>query len=319
MIPRATVGTGVSGAVRYLLSEGKDHKTGEHRTGPKGERSRVEWIGGTGFGFEIESRDDADLARRLMEFAALNQASKTRKCEKDCYHLSLSWRPGEEPTRAQMEEAAHQALAAIGMSNAQAMFVAHNDEKYAHLHIVASKINPATGKAYDLKGDRIELSKWAQKYERDFSGGILCTRREEANQLRDAIAARNAGAVLDLMTQQRSTFKGRDLERVLSKQIKAELERAQFAEKILTHADAVRLSDQAGSHSTRYTTKAVLEAEGQVLHAAGKLAQDKRHEASLAARQGIFALPEFAGISREQTLAVRHATDAEFAGQSRSS
>ena len=86
-----------------------------------------------------------------MEFDALNQASRTRRCEKDCVHLSLAWRPGEKPTREQMEEAARGALDALGMENAKAMFVAHNDEDYAHVHIVASKINPETGRAYDLK------------------------------------------------------------------------------------------------------------------------------------------------------------------------
>jgi hypothetical protein len=49
----------------------------------------VDWFGGIGFGFEIETRDDADLARRIMEFDAQNQASRTRRCELDCVHLSL--------------------------------------------------------------------------------------------------------------------------------------------------------------------------------------------------------------------------------------
>jgi hypothetical protein len=164
VIPRNKVGRGVTGAVRYALGEGNDSATGKRRTEPKGDQSRVAWIGGTGFGFEIESREDADLARRLMEFAALNQTSSTKQCEKDCVHLSLGWRPGEEPTRAQMEEAAHQALKSLGMANARALFVAHSDERYAHMHIVASKINPDTGRAYDIKGDFLKLSKWAEAY-----------------------------------------------------------------------------------------------------------------------------------------------------------
>ena len=42
------------------------------------------------------------------------------------------------------------------MENAKALFVIHNDEAYAHLHIVASKINPATGRAFDLKAKLLE-------------------------------------------------------------------------------------------------------------------------------------------------------------------
>jgi len=209
-----------------------------------------------------------------------------------------------------MEEAAHQALAAIGMANARALFVAHNDEAYRHLHIVASKINPATGRAYDLKGNFLKLSKWAQQYERDFSGGIICTRREENNQMREAVSRRDAGAVLELMTQQRATFKGSDLERALAKQIKSEFERAQFAEKVLTHPDAVKLADEAAGRTTRYTSRAVLEAEGQVLRAAAGLSRADRHQVSLAVRQAILSRPEFAGISREQADAFIHATKA---------
>ena len=54
----------------------------------------------------------------------------------------------------------------MGMGNARALFAAHNDEGYAHLHIVASKINPETGRAYDLKGNYLKLSRWAEEYER---------------------------------------------------------------------------------------------------------------------------------------------------------
>ena len=103
MIPRCTVGKGITGAARYILGEGRDPKTGQLRRKPANAESRVAWIGGIGFGFDIETQDDADLARRIMEFAAQNQASRTRPCEKDCVHLSLGWRPGEKPTIEQME------------------------------------------------------------------------------------------------------------------------------------------------------------------------------------------------------------------------
>ena len=190
--------------------------------------------------------------------------------------MSLGWRPGEQPTRAQMEEAARAALAALGMGNARALFVAHNDESYSHLHIVASKINPDTGRAYDLKGNRLTLSRWAERYERDFSGGIVCLRREEANQLRDAIAKRDAAAILELMAQQRATFTGKQLESVLAKQIKSEFARANFAEKVLSRA--VRLADEAGGKTTRYTTQAILDAERQVIRAADGLARNREHD-----------------------------------------
>ena len=311
MITRCKVGKGITGAVRYILGEGRDPETGELNALADGEETRVDWIGGIGFGFEIETREDADLARRMMEFDAQNQTSRTRRCEMDCVHLSLCWRPGEEPTREQMTAAARDALAAIGMGNCRALFAAHNDEGYSHIHIVASKINPDTGRAYDLKGNYLKLSRWAEAYERQHNGGVVCSRREEANQLRDAIEKRDAGAVIDLMTQQRATFKERDLDRALSKQMKAKPDRDAFIQEILTRPEIVSLADAEGGPVTRYTTKSVLEAEGHVLRAADGLARNNRHEVSESVRANVLGAKEFDGVSREQARAFRHATGPE--------
>lgn len=310
MNPRINVGQGVSGAVRYVFGPGRDPKTGELKAAPADGQSRVDWIGGTGFGFEIKSEADADLARRIMEFDALNQTSRTRRCEQDCVHLSLSWRPGEQPTREQMETAAHSALDVLGMGNAKAIFVAHNDEDYAHVHIVASKINPDTGRAYDLAASWRTLSTWAERYEREH-GGIINTRREVANELRAAIAMRDAAGVLEAMTKQRSTFTGAQLEYALGKEFKNELGRAQFADQILNHAEAVHLSDRPGGPTTRYTTRSVIEAELHVLRAADGLVGSNRHEIPAELRAKVLNGQQFDGITREQARAFRHATGAE--------
>ena len=84
MIPRCKVGKGVTGAVRYILGEGRHPETGDPRKIGPDQISRVDWIGGVNFGFSIENREDAELARRIMEFDALNQTSRTRRCEMDC-------------------------------------------------------------------------------------------------------------------------------------------------------------------------------------------------------------------------------------------
>ena len=142
------------------------------------------WIGGTGFGFDIETEADAELARRIMEFDARWQK---RTCEQDCMHLSLSWRPGETADARTDGRSRARRLKALGMANAKALFVAHDDEDYAHVHIVASNINPATGSRYDLAASQRKLSAWALDFEREH-GGVISTRRETANELRDAIS-----------------------------------------------------------------------------------------------------------------------------------
>jgi hypothetical protein len=319
MIPRINVGKGVTGAVHYVLGEGKGR--GNDDLAP-GEQSRVDWIGGTGFGFEIDSAADADLARRIMEFDALNQSSPTKQCVKDCVHLSLAWPRGETPSRADMEQAAREALDALGMKNAKALFVAHNDEDYSHVHIVASKINPDTDRAYDLAASYRKLSRWAEDYEREH-GGIELKGRADMNELRDAIASRDAGAVLDAMTKQRSTFTAAQIERAVQKEIPIargsssetqsaiEIERAGFVHTILTRPEIVRLADQHQGPTTRYTTHAVLEGELHVLDAGRDLAGARGHGLDDAQRAAVLHSARHSGISQEQADAFRHATGPE--------
>jgi Relaxase/Mobilisation nuclease domain len=210
MSPRIQIGRGITGAVRYVLGNGRDPETGRFLQRADG-KTRVLWVSGQGLTFDIETESDVDLGRRMMEYDALHrQASRTRPCVLDCVHLSLAWRPGEKPTREQMEEAAHGALAAIGMAKARAIFVAHNDEDYAHVHIVASKIDPGNGRAFNMERNYLKLSAWAQAYERD-NGGIVCIRRVVNNELRAAIAARDPAGVLEALTRRNATFTARDL------------------------------------------------------------------------------------------------------------
>jgi hypothetical protein len=306
VIARVKVGKGVSGAVRYILGEGRDPVTGDPKEAAPEKERRVDWIGGHGFGFDVKTDQDADLARRIMEFNALNQNSPTRRCEQDCVHLSLAWQPGEKPSRAEMEAAARSALKTLGMENAQAVFAAHNDESYSHIHIVASKINPDTGRAYDLKGNYLKLSTWAEDYERAH-GGVVCLRRESANELRTAIEARDAGAVLASVTQQRATFTAADLEKALGKVIKNKSERAEFGDKIL--GEAVRLADTTDGPVTRYTTLPVLESESKVLRDMHDLAGEGWH--GITDHQRAATLGQFPTIRPDQRAAFERATGPE--------
>jgi Ti-type conjugative transfer relaxase TraA len=318
---RIKTGKSVTGAVRYVLGPGHNPDTGQFRAKAADDSSRVDWIGGTGFGFDIRTEAQADLARRVMEFDALNQASKTRKCEKDCVHIVLAWERGETPTREEMEDACRSHLKAQGMGNAKAIFVAHNDEDYFHVHIVASKLNPANGYAYDLAGSFRKASLWAEEYEREH-GGVVNLRRQDANELRRAIKERDVDGVLEAMTKRNATFTLKQLERAVRKEIypeigssagkkqTVELERAQFVNQILSHQSVVRLGRDLNGAVERYTTRTVLEAEAHVLRAANALKNDASHGIDVAQRTELVAR-KYRTITREQVLAFRHATGDE--------
>jgi ATP-dependent exoDNAse (exonuclease V) alpha subunit len=321
MKTRINTGRGVTGCIRYVTGQGRDPKTGRFKALEPGAESRARLLGGSGFGFEIENEADAELARRMMEYAALNQGSKTRKCEQDCVHIVLAWERGEKPTDAEKMEAAQGALAKLGMKNAMYLVYSHNDEDYDHVHITASKINPATRRAYDLERSQRKLSEWAEQYEREH-GGVVNINRESANELRRAIKERDVDGVLEAMTKRNATFTAKQLERAIGKEIypkigasagakkSVELERAQFVNAILSYQSVRRLADALDGAAARYTTRTVLEAEAHVLRAGNTLKTDTGHGIGEDRRAAVLAA-KYATMSREQALAFRHCTGEE--------
>jgi Ti-type conjugative transfer relaxase TraA len=304
LTPRITIGAGITGAVNYARGEGRDPVTRELKKLAPGEQSRVAWYGGTGFFWPVETAADIEQARREMESDALHQRGN---CRQDCVHLMLAWRPGETPDRAHMEAQVKSALAAIGMANAKALYFVHTDEDYPHIHIVASKINPETGRAYDLKGDFLQLSSWAEHYEAEH-GGIISVNRAANNELRAAIAARDAGAVIEALTKQRATFTPAQLDSALAKQIKNESERAQFSAQVLARPEIVQLAEKPDGPAVRYSTRTVIEAELHVLRAGAGLAADHSHGIDETRRAAVLKNELFAGLTAEQERAFRHVT-----------
>ena len=318
---RITVGKGVTGAVRYVMGPGKDAAAGLFPGGSDGPAGRVGWISGQGFGFQIKTFEQADLARRVMEFDARHQASKTKQCVYDCVHIVLAWERGEMPSRERMEEACRSQLKAQGMENAKAIFVAHNDEDYFHVHIGASKINPATGRVYDLAGSWRKASLWAEQYEREH-GGVVTVNRQSANELRRAIKERDIEGVLEAMARRNATFTARQLERAVQKEIypetgaadgkkhTVELERAQFVNAILAHESVLRLAKEHNGPVHCYTTRSIRDAETYVLNAAAGLKADTGHGIGEDKRAAVLA-GKYGAMTAEQLHAFRHCTGDE--------
>ena len=307
MIVYITKGTGVGGAVRYVMGEGRNDEDKVKELEP-GHETRVTWMSGQGFGFAIDSPERVDLARKVMEWAALpeNQASRTRKCEKDCFHASLSWEPGEEPTRAEMEQAARDYLAALGMENARAIFVAHSDTKHPHLHIVASRINPETGRTFSDQMDKTKSQAWALQYEREH-GIIRCEAREKNGGLREAVEARDREKILDYLTDNSPTFDRKDLDRALQRGgMKDAAERDKYALELLAGHNVIGLRETADAPVTRYTTRDVLAAERQVMRDAKALYESSLHQVTGIDQHD--TLSQHAHLDPEQRRAFYHLT-----------
>jgi DNA transposition AAA+ family ATPase len=264
VIPNIVKGRGISGALRYATGEGNDPATGKRLGLVPGETSRAEILGGQGFGFDIDTPERLELARRIMEWQAApeNQASRTKPCVKDCLHMSLSWEGHQAPSKAEMIEAAESALKALGMENARAVFVAHNDTDHKHVHIVASRINPETGRTYSDTRDKTRAQAWAIQWERE--RGQVPEARKEMHRLADCVRARDAEGLLARLTDRQSTFTAKELDKALAYGGLTDDARSAFRAEILSRADVIGLRETADAEVTRYTTRDILSAEREI-------------------------------------------------------
>ena len=108
-----------------------------------------------------------------------------RKLAKPVLHYSLSWARDETPTRQEMSRAVDGSLEALGLEGHEALIVAHDDTRHPHVHVVANRVDPETGKAAKLGNSKLRLSRWAEGYERE-QGRIRCERRVKNNARRRA-------------------------------------------------------------------------------------------------------------------------------------
>jgi hypothetical protein len=80
-----------------------------------------------------------------LEMEAL--ATDNKRCKDPVFHAILSWREMEIPTPEQADEAVRIALKELNLENCQALWVLQNDTQNRHVHIVANRIDPETGRA----------------------------------------------------------------------------------------------------------------------------------------------------------------------------
>ena len=109
-------------------------------------------------------------------------AATGRKLEKPVCHYSLNWAKDEKPDRQEMSRAAERSLKALGLERHQALVVSHRDGQ-PHVHVIANRVDPESGKAAGLSRSKLKLSKWAEGYERE-QGKIRCPQRERNNARR---------------------------------------------------------------------------------------------------------------------------------------
>lgn len=179
MVPKIhKKGTGFGGITQYVLHD-KGADTSE----------RVEWTETVNLGTR-----NPHTASRVMMATSMDQdrlkreaGVKTtgRKSKAHVLHVTLSWHAdeSEELTRDDQILAAKWFMKEIKADQHQALIVAHNDEPQAHVHLVINRVSPIDGRILSSSLDRINASRWAEKYERE-RGEILCHQRAINNAAR---------------------------------------------------------------------------------------------------------------------------------------
>lgn len=171
MIPRiARGGCSFKGAAAYYLHD-KSADTQE----------RVEWTETLNL-----LTQDPDKAWKVMAYTALEasrlkeasgQKRTGRKHTKPVFSYSLSWHPEQQPDRQHMLQAVQKSLRSLGLTEHQALVIAHRDTPHRHVHVLVNRVHPVTGLAGDLDSSKRKLSDFARKYVREH-GKAYCPQRE---------------------------------------------------------------------------------------------------------------------------------------------
>ena len=93
---------------------------------------------------------DADLAtpedrRILAELLNTTARRNPRFRGNPVYHLALSWREGEHPTKTQVYQSVTHLMRILQMAECEAVYAVHRDTDHDHVHCVINRIHPDKG------------------------------------------------------------------------------------------------------------------------------------------------------------------------------
>lgn len=108
-------------------------------------------------GKEIEGKSELLLTHNLVSdhpkgmAVEMQREAEFSRCKKPVWHTSLSWKPGENPSKEQMIEAANRYCEKMGASpeDHQIVVFQHHDRPHRHIHVYINRIPIGGGKALE--------------------------------------------------------------------------------------------------------------------------------------------------------------------------
>jgi ATP-dependent exoDNAse (exonuclease V) alpha subunit len=334
MIPRLHKrGLSFKGACSYILHD-PDNQTSDARVAWTLTRNLISGADDAWFEMFATFRDQA----LLKEAAGID--ARGRKNTHPVLHFSLSWAPNEAPDEEHMRATALSALKALGLEEHQAVLAGHSDKAHTHLHVIVNTVHPITGRTAAQKFSKLEFSRWAEAYEREY--GIQVEQRLLNNADRDAVrrvrqfehahgtessfylAIRDKSPgrrewlaselnlsdhrdpvrkILSSLTRTQSTFTRADMARAVSILTKDAASFGALMAKIETSDELARLAG-----TDRLSTQTMVRSEAILAATVDAMAQDKTHPIERAGKRLRLG---FIGLTPGQRAALEHVTGPE--------
>ena len=172
-------------------------------------------------------------------------------------HYSLNWAKDEKPDRHEMLRA-EGSLKALGMERHQALIVSHRDGQ-PHVHVIANRVEPESGKAAGLNRSKLKLSKWAERYEREIeskAGGVYRSWMEGAEERAREAARRDGLSVY-------YHYRGEDWDRLKRSASEERMEQVQEFDGEQAYEKMMRAMEEARQEKARQAERARASGEGK--------------------------------------------------------
>jgi hypothetical protein len=148
---------------RYIL-EAKNEtasilwtRTAEYILDAKGHGEKVAW--------SRISNCTAEIPVLAIEEIQVTQANNTRAKSDKTYHLVVSFREGEKPTREQVEDIEDTICERLGYQEHQRISAVHQDTENLHIHIAINKVHPGTLRCIEPYYDHYKLNALCRELE----------------------------------------------------------------------------------------------------------------------------------------------------------
>lgn len=113
--------------------------------------------------FEMRNLASDDWLGAATEMKLVSELN--RLVQKPYYHMTASWHAHEQPTIAQVMEAADYLIKAMGLEEHQAIIAIHGDKEQKHFHVMANTVHPLTGKVWSKSNDQMRAEKACREIE----------------------------------------------------------------------------------------------------------------------------------------------------------